>query len=385
MAQYELVILGIPTDSQKDGLIERLLETATDLSLNFPDDVAIRYSHDFADRDFKASTVALYFGGDPTVDLAIIDTLEEAQVPIVPVVIEGAEVSDSIPASIRATNACFIAPTDENLDSLMSVALEILGLLRKQRRVFVSYRRTDSREVAVQLHDQLSGRGFDVFLDTHDIRPGEPFQEMLWHRLADCDVVIMLDTEGYFDSKWTKQELGRTQAKGIQILRIVWPNHSSSRHLSLSDTIQLVNADLTSANQLADAKIEDVVSRTERLRSRSIATRHRDLVGKLRLETERIGGTFEGIGAHRTITCTFPNGLKIHAYPVVGIPTADLLNDIDDKAKKAKHDGIPCLVYDHMGIRPAWLAHLNWLAENITAIRSFKIFEAGWELAEWDS
>lgn len=44
-------------------------------------------------------------------------------------------------------------------------------------------------------HDVLSGRGFDVFLDTHDIRPGNPFQEMLFQRLADSDVVIMLDTK----------------------------------------------------------------------------------------------------------------------------------------------------------------------------------------------
>src|SRR4029077_243590 len=122
-----------------------------------------------------------------------------------------------------------------------------------------------------------SARGFDVFLDTHDIRPGEPFQEMLWHRLADCDVVIMLETAGYFGSKWTKQELGRTLAKGIHILRLIWPKHVSSRHLSLSDTIQLATTDLTAAKQLTGAMIEEVVKRTENLRSRSVATRHLEI------------------------------------------------------------------------------------------------------------
>jgi len=67
--------------------------------------------------------------------------------------------------------------------------------------VFVSYRRDESRTGAVQLHDELSARGGDVFLDTHDIIPGDLFQEMLWHRLADCDVVIMLGTKENFGRK----------------------------------------------------------------------------------------------------------------------------------------------------------------------------------------
>jgi hypothetical protein len=239
--------------------------------------------------------------------------------------------------------------------------------------------------VAVQLHDHLSGAGFDVFLDTHDIRPGEPFQEMLWHRLADCDVVIMLDTPNYFESKWTKQELGRTLAKGIHILRLIWPDHTSSRHLTLSDTISFQKSDFNNGPRLKPAMLALVARKTETLRSRSVATRHREIAGKLRIEVERIGGAFRGIGLYRSIAIALPNGRKVYAYPAVGIPTADLLNDVHAKAQKAGQDGIPCLVYDHFGIREKWLAHLRWLDEQITTVRALKVFDAGWELAEWDS
>src|SRR3546814_7207947 len=62
---------------------------------------------------------------------------------------------------------------DPNMTELASTMLECVGLLRRQRRVFVSYQRVESRAAALQLHDLLASRGFDVFLDTHDIRPGE--------------------------------------------------------------------------------------------------------------------------------------------------------------------------------------------------------------------
>src|SRR3546814_3711382 len=98
--------------------------------------------------------------------------------------------------------------------------LECVGLLRRQRRVFVSYRRVESRAAALQLPDLLASRGFDVFLDTHDIRPGEPFQDVLWHRLVDSGVSVMLDTPTYFDSRWSRKEIGRASAEEIQGLRV---------------------------------------------------------------------------------------------------------------------------------------------------------------------
>jgi hypothetical protein len=385
MALYEVIALGSPTSEQLLALKARVAEAASAFSLDIPDDIAVRDGASVSSRNPKAATVALYFGGDPAVDSDKVDLLEAAKVPVVPVVLDGASMSTTVPAAIMPVNACIIPVDDERLEALAAVALEVVGLLHRQRRVFVSYRRTDSRDVAVQLHDELSGRGFDVFLDTHDIRPGADFQEMLWHRLVDCDVMIMLDTKDYFTSKWTKQELGRSLAVGVQILRIVWPDHSGSRHLTLSDTITLIDADIDAYKRLSGPRVSEVASRAEALRSRSIATRQLEIAGKLRIEVERIGGRFEGIGAHRAIGLTLPHGKRVEAYPVVGVPTAELLNDVHRKATTAGHGRFPCLVYDHTGIRPAWLDHLTWLDENISGVRTLKLFGAGWELAEWDS
>lgn len=385
MAMYEIIVLGSPTAAQRAELEARVSEAAAAFSLDIPKDIAVLDSGSVSERNPKAASVALYFGGDPEIDSSTVDVLEAAKVPVVPVVLDGASISKTVPAEIQSVNACIVPSDDDELNALAAVALEVVGLLHRQRRIFISYRRTDSRDVAVQLHDELSGRGFDVFLDTHDIRPAVEFQEMLWHRLVDCDIMIMLDTEEYFDSKWTTQELGRSLALGIQIVRIVWPKLPGSRHLTLSDTITLDDADLDAHKRLSSKRVAEVARRAEGLRSRSIANRQREIASKLRIEVERIGGKFEGIGAHRAMGLTLPKGTKVQAYPVVGVPTAELLNDAHDKATNANHGRFPCLVYDHVGIRPAWLTHLAWLDKNITNVRTLKVFGAGWELAEWDS
>ena len=384
MALYEVIVIGSPEAGQTEALTKQLADVTGIFSLEMPSDLAIRTASDIADRNPKAATVALYFGGAPSVDAKLVDELEAAKVPIVPVVEKGVSVTAAVPGEIANTNACLLDANDSTLEALASVALEGLGLLHRQRRIFISYRRTDAREAALQLHDELSSRGFDVFLDTHDIRPAEAFQEMLWHRLSDCDVTVMLDTKDYFGSKWTAQELGRSQALGIQILRVVWPDHSGSRHLSLSDTVTLSNADLDASKRLRPDLLADIAKRAEALRSRSIATRHLDLVGRLKSEVVRIGGQFEGIGAYRSVSLTLPGGRRLEAYPMVGVPTAEMLNDIQDKARKAGHGRFPCLVYNHIGIRPAWIEHLRWLDAQISSVRTLKVSDAGWELVEWD-
>lgn len=381
---YEVLLIGSPLSWQVDAIRHQLSLVANMFSLDIPNDLSVRDAADVGSRNPKAATVALYFGGDSSVDAALVDELEAAKIPIVPVVAKGSSVSDVVPDEIALTNAVLLDDDDATLEALTAVALEVLGLLHKQRRVFISYRRTDSRDVAVQLHDELSGRGFDVFLDTHDIRPAEPFQEMLWHRLADCDVTIMLDTKDYFGSKWTAQELGRSQALGIQILRILWPEHAGASNLSLSDTVALAERDFEFPTKIKSDLVYLIAKRTEFLRSRSIATRHLDLVGKLKSEIDRIGGKMEGIGAYRSVSLTLPSGKQIEAYPMIGVPTAQMLNDIQVKASEAGHGRFPCLVYNDIGIRPMWLAHLKWLDANIASVRTLKASNAGWELAAWD-
>ena len=235
------------------------------------------------------------------------------------------------------------------------------------------------------MHALLTSRGFDVFLDTHDIRPGDPFQDVLWHRLCDSDVLVMLDTPTYFESRWTREEIGRARAKEIHVLRVVWPDHEPNKMTDLAETVYLKREDLENdSGPFVTEKMDEIALKVESVRSRSLAARYMSITGRLRADIERIGASFEGIGAHRAIAIRLLDDRKIWAYPIVGVPTAETLNDIANKARLADQKEIPVLVYDDIGIREAWSAHLQWLEDNIQAVRGLKITQAGWMLAAWE-
>lgn len=385
MSIYEIAILGNVSDDQRKTLVATLDSLIGDFGLQVGDDLLIHDRDTIAEREKAAAFAAVYFGeGEPT-DVEVVEQLILASAPIIPTVATGSNFGPQIPGSLQSSNGLIRRADDPNMTELAGALLECIGLLRRQRRVFVSYRRVDSRSAALQLHDLLASRGFDVFLDTHDIRPGDPFQDVLWHRLADSDVMVMLDTPGYFDSRWTRQEIGRARAKDIQVLRVIWPDHSPNKLTDLAETIYLNSEDLEAGDGPIAAHVaEKIALHVERLRSRSIAARYMSITGKLRADVEKIGAAIEGVGAHRAIAVRMIDGSKVWAYPVVGVPTAEILNDIAEKAKSSDPHCVPVLVYDHIGIRDTWRAHLKWLDEQIRTVRAVKVSEAGWSFAAWE-
>ncbi|MEW3673962.1 toll/interleukin-1 receptor domain-containing protein, partial [Pseudomonas aeruginosa] len=73
------------------------------------------------------------------------------------------------------------------------------------------------------LYDALDARGFDVFIDVRSVPPAADFQSQLWHRMSDSDVVVLIDTPGFREGRWTAEELARANATNVQILHLLWP------------------------------------------------------------------------------------------------------------------------------------------------------------------
>jgi len=385
MSSYELAILGNWEPAEREALTRTLRAMTSEFLLAEGDGFAIRIGAEVESRDPRSAAVAVYFGGPTRSDVDITRRLIQAGIPVIPVVRSQDDFLAVIPDFLQSINGYRCRADDIEMTELAATMLECVGLLRIQRKAFVSYRRVESKDAAIQLHDLLTARGFDVFLDTYDIRPGDPFQDMLWHRLCDSDVMIMLDTPGYFESKWTRYELGRARIKGVHVLRVVWPGHTPSKSTDLAETIYLDAGELEGPDgPIAATTAERIVLTTERLRSRSIAARHMSITGKLRLDIETMGGSFEGIGANRSIIVRLPDERRIWAYPVVGIPTAETLNQIAAKARSSNQLERPILLYDELGLREAWKDHLKWLNENISCVYALTIDKAGWMLAAWD-
>jgi hypothetical protein len=383
LSLYELAIIGNVTQECLASLMQTIGEMISSFGLRLDADVVTRDAASLQNRDLKASIAAIYFGGDASKDLDAVDHLLRSSVPILPVASSAERFQDEIPPPLRFLNGVFLRADDPQMRELGAALLECVGLLRKQRRLFVSYRRTESRNAAMQLHDVLTSRGFDVFLDTHDVRPGEPFQDVLWNRLCDSDVLIMLDTPTYFESKWTRQELGRARAKGIHILRLVWPGHVPSRQTEFAETIYLDNEQVRETG-LLEGVLNDIALAVEQLRSKSLASRHMAIAGSLRADIARIGASVVGVGPHRAISIQLEDQRRLYAYPIVGVPTAELLNDVADKARQADQNGVPILIYDYVGLSDSYISHLKWLDQNIKVVRAIRSAEANWQLAAWE-
>ena len=83
------------------------------------------------------------------------------------------------------------------------------------RQTFISYRRTDSRRVAEDLFNELSQRKYTVFLDTASVESAVPFQDALWDRLADMDLLVLLDSPNALTSRWVNDELVQVNNLGL--------------------------------------------------------------------------------------------------------------------------------------------------------------------------
>ena len=343
------------------------------------------------DIDRRMLSVAVYFGLEPP----SLSPLEEERLGlllddgslIIPVIADTASVGKLVPPRIAHLNGITIADCGNDFERLAARILEGFGLLRERRRLFISYRRTDTSGVAAQLYEALDASGFDVFLDNHGVlRPGEPFQDILWHRLADTDVALLLDSPNFLASRWTEEELARANASNIQILQILWPNQTEAAAAAFSTFYPLESRDfeqtetLGPAARLQDASIAAVVDAVEGLRARAIGARHAFLVREFLLEARNAG-----LPVHSTVDgaliLSAPGSRSVLVQPAIGVPDAERYELLEKFLQRERRLGrtyfpSPILLYDQSGIRERWLNHLNWLNVNLACARSMGLSDA---------
>jgi hypothetical protein len=378
MVLYELALMGVPSDAQSRELEQYLSQVIEPFGLRLGQEIAWRVRPDNFMPPQKTPAAVAFFGAVGVSEVGL-NPLLLGGIPILPIASAEGRVSEEIPTQLKALNCLNCA--GHGLQRIATAMLECVGLLPRQRRVFVSYRRDGARQAALQLFNALSARLFDVFLDTHGIAPAEDFQAVLWHRLCDSDVLVMLDTPGYFESRWTSAEYGRALAKGISVLRVGWPEVSASPRTATASRIDLTASEVdVTTGQLAEDAVNRICTQLEFVRGQSHAVRSLNLFSNLQQAVECIGGKVAGVGVHNAVYLTLPGGRDIVVYPAVGVPTAMNLNEAVDRAPGQS----VAVVYDHIGLQERWLEHLAWLGKNIHAARWVRASEAAWAFAGWE-
>ncbi|MFC0684021.1 toll/interleukin-1 receptor domain-containing protein [Novosphingobium clariflavum] len=361
---YHIVFLG-DLDDRRTRICEAVLLRADGLGL---DRGAIGFlgADDVMERNLVVPAVGIFLGSPSFAkDTDEVTELIEQSIPIAPIVSSVEAVAEEIPPQLRHVNALPLDADGTGVERMASLVFETFRLLRGERRLFISYKRKDSQALADRLYDELDKRGFDVFIDTRAVPPAADFQSVLWHRMSDADVVVLIDTEGFRDSRWTVEELTKANATNIQILHILWPGQPEDKESAFSHFFPLENADFVDGKpakgeSIADETVVRICEQAEALRARAIAARHAYLVDSF-CDAARDVGLAPAVQPERYISLPTGNGRALAVVPVVGLPTSMRINEIFEAIDDAGATRDRWIVFDNRGLLDVWLKHLDWL------------------------
>lgn len=364
--KYQIIFLGNIENPACDAIKECFFEKLRDIGI-FEDSVQVIYADNFSkDYQNKQPSFVYYLGSSihEDRDAVLLNQLMKNGDAILPIYFSKGGFYEEIPEVIRCMNGKLYDINDN--ESYVNYALEALRLLRINRRLFISYRRTESTAVANQLFDLLVRHNFDVFLDAYSIGAAQDFQEELHHRLTDSDVLIQLYTPGFKNSDWCKEEILAANQKQVGIVEIVWPGIGLDMHNRLCEPISLKNQDFVSIpidenSRLTDKTVEEIARKVESVRVRNLAARQDSLIGEFVNAARAVGRRV--IQEYRYLKERNVDGTTQVFIPAVGVPQSyDCFKSLELKELlQSEHVSTIYLIYDDLRIKHQWIEHLDWL------------------------
>ena len=380
--KYQLIYLGDTENPACKTIKERFCEKVKELGVL--EDMFIEVFASNFDNDYqnKQPSFVYYFGkhDHQDRDADILQQLMSNGDPIIPLYFTEEGFYDEIPKVIQVMNGKKYEEC--NLDAIVNYALQSLRLLRQNRKLFISYRRTESSKVANQLFDALVRCNYDVFLDSYSIGAATNFQEELHPRLSDCDVLVQLYTAGFKDSDWCKEEITSANQKQIGVVEVVWPELELDRHNYLCEPILLsadsFEGDFHNAETLFKEEVVNCISHTvESVRARNMAARQDNLVGEFICEAEKQGKHL----VQEYVYLIEHLDTKTRVFiPAVGVPQSyDCFDSLRFKRLIANENLEIYLIYDELRIKKRWIEHLDWLNDSKLEVKTIKKKE----FAQW--
>lgn len=372
MAHYQIIFLGDTTCEAYRKVKARFFESLNERGLDkqliaILDGNLTLSSREVGGYDSAKPTFAFYFGKKDhrNKDVDALKKLMGNGDAIYPVFFTIFE--QEMPEVLRPFNG--VMYVENNIDYIVNVAFEELRLLRKKRRMFISYKRSDSAAIANQLYDVLSRHQFDVFLDTYSISGATDFQAELHHRITDSDVLIQLNSPNFMNSQWCKEEISEANARQVGVLQINWPKVSSGSANQLSVVKKLTPTDFKRGNykgnttSLKKAVLDEITMKVEALRARNIAARQDGLTAEFVKEAMRQGRKI--IKEPMFLVEMRTDGGVWYYIPAIGVPQSmDCYESLEMLEKWLHGSKMPdkvFLIYDDLRVLPRWIAHLDWM------------------------
>ncbi|WP_179412650.1 toll/interleukin-1 receptor domain-containing protein [Mucilaginibacter sp. E4BP6] len=233
-----------------------------------------------------------------------------------PVVKAGIPVT--LPTPFEEINAVFWKGA---IDEIVPTLFGLTGISDIEQRIFISYRRSDASEFAIQLFNRLGQEGFEVFLDRFSINPGVNFQTRLYQELADKAMVLFVETPEYMESGWVQKEIdfAKKYRLGLYVVNI----DNAPKVKSLDDEFRHP-VTLNTARELDPVALDELVL--------LIRQQHAVAIYRMRnyLSTNITTALFDKGGAPQTD----PNGFIVVAdragtneYSIWATPRPPVVND----------------------------------------------------------
>ena len=140
---------------------------------------------------------------------------------VLPAVARGIDPAKVLAALSTKMSRLQLVPWGGDLGRLASIVLQRV-VYGERPRLFVSYRRKESQQMADQLFDTMSRRGFQLFLDRFSGTAGRPFPQEIAEELAERDVVVLIETQNILQSRWAKWEVAFARRYRLGLLALHW-------------------------------------------------------------------------------------------------------------------------------------------------------------------
>ena len=191
------------------------------------------------------------------------------------------DIGTQLPDSIAHINAVIWSGDGTNVAAAL---LELLGFVERERKVFISYRRNQTSDLAVQLHTELVQRRFDVFLDRFSIEPGADFQRRLDEDLGDKAFLLVLESSDLYQSQWVRHEISYAHSHRIEMLALTLPNIDQASLIPTIDDafrLRLRDEQISSQGVLTSDALAVILEKDELAHARALRRRREQILGSI--------------------------------------------------------------------------------------------------------
>lgn len=303
-------------------------------------------------------TIAIIVDGSGApIHVASVPSTPGRRVDIVPVLAGGATATH-LPASLRKRNAIAWTPGDRAAASRL---VQRAGVASRTPRLFLSYVRKDTSELADQLFDELHRQGFDVFLDRFRIPPGADFHVKIAEELSDKAVVLVLESPHLYSSKWVRHEVGFARAHRLGVVAIRLPRAPTIPEIDKDWRRSVAPKELTPRGRLKPTALKSVTYFIRAVHLAAESWRRGALRDAMSDSLARAGLTNQQLRATDVVLATHPSSGNRYAFRMACYPPT-----VEDYCVVAPERSGPATAYvvgpaKHMDAHRR--AHNEWISD----------------------